>query len=72
MNAILCTNLWLFKLQVFTILYGEINVLQDHVDALLISAVKGQETNHTVIINLKKTVIKQRMIVKLEIEYERC
>ncbi len=54
MAAILCTDLGLFKLQVFTILYGKINVLQDNVDALLISAVKGQETNHTVIINLKK------------------
>lgn len=65
--AMLCTNLGLFDLQVFPILYGEINVLQDDVDALLISAIKGQEANHTVVINLEETVPFQLFILCLQI-----
>lgn len=45
--------LGLFKLQIFPILNGSIDVLQRYVDALVIGAIKRQEPNHAVVVDLK-------------------
>lgn len=44
--------LWLFELQVLSILYREVDVLQYYVNTFLISAVKRQKSHHTVVIDL--------------------
>lgn len=45
-------HLRLFDLQVFSILYREVDVLHNYVNTFLICAVKRQESHHTVVINL--------------------
>lgn len=45
-------HLWLLELQVLSILYREVNVLQHDVNTFLVSAVKRQESHHAVVINL--------------------
>lgn len=45
-------HLWLLELQILSILYREVNVLQHDVHALLVCAVKRQESHHAVVINL--------------------
>ncbi len=53
MNAtFLFLHLWLLELQVLSILYREVNVLQYYVNTFLICAVKRQESHHTVVIDL--------------------
>lgn len=46
--------LWFFKFQIFSILNGEVYVLQNNVYTFLIRAIQRQESNHTVVINLEK------------------
>lgn len=48
-------HLWLLKFQVFPVLNGEINMLQDDADTLLVGAIERQEANHAVIIDLNGT-----------------
>lgn len=50
--SFLILHLWLLELQVLSILYREVNVLQHYVNTFLIRAVEGQESYHTVVINL--------------------
>lgn len=45
-------HLWLLELQVLSVLYREVNVLQHYVNAFLIRAVKRQESHHAVVIDL--------------------
>lgn len=45
-------HLWLLELQVLSILYREVNVLQYYINTFLICAVKRQESHHTVVIDL--------------------
>lgn len=47
-----CTYLRLLELQVLAVLYGEVNVLENNVDAFFIGAVERQETHHAVVIDL--------------------
>lgn len=47
-----CPDLWLLQLQVFSVLDGEVDVLQHDVHALLICPVKGQEAHHAVVVDL--------------------
>lgn len=44
--------LWLLELQVFSILYREVDVLHNYVNTFLICAVERQESHHAVVINL--------------------
>jgi len=44
----------LLDLQVFSVLYGEVDVLQHYVNTFFICAVKGQESYHTVVIYLDR------------------
>lgn len=46
--------LWLFKLEVLPVLNGAVDVLQDDVDAFIVGAVKRQEANHAVVVNLNR------------------
>lgn len=45
-------HLWFLEFQVLSILYGEVNMLQNYVYTFLICAVKRQKSNHAVVINL--------------------
>lgn len=50
--VVLFLHLWLLKLQVLSVLYWEVNVLQYYVNTFFISAVKREESYYTVVINL--------------------
>ena len=50
--VLLVFHLWLLELQVFSVLYREVDVLQHYVNTFLVCAVKRQEPHHTVVINL--------------------
>lgn len=52
-------HLWLLKFQVFPVLNGEINVLQDDVDALLVGPIEWQEANYAVVVDLNETQCRQ-------------
>lgn len=45
-------HLWLLELQVLSILYGEVDVLQHYVNSFLVCAVKRQKSHHAVVVNL--------------------
>lgn len=51
-------HLHLLDLQVFSILDGEVDVLQHNVNTFLISAIKRQESHHAVVINLETEALK--------------
>lgn len=57
-------HLWLLEVEVLSILDGEVNVLQDDVDSLLICAVKGQEPHHAVVLNLDRTTVTTKHVTQ--------
>lgn len=50
-------HLGLLEVQVLSVLDGEVDVLQDDVDSLLVCAVEGQEPHHAVVIDLDTTAV---------------
>lgn len=53
-------HLWLLEVQVLSVLDGEVDVLQDNIDSLLVRAVEGQEPHHAVVLDLDRTTVTTR------------
>lgn len=53
-------HLWLLEVQVLSVLDGEVDVLQDDVESLLVRAVEGQEPDHAVVLDLDRTTVTTR------------
>lgn len=57
-------HLWLLEVQVLSVLDGEVDVLQDDVDSLLICAVEGQEPHHAVVLDLDRTAVTTKHVTQ--------